>query len=95
MTGTFELRIAPAMVRVESSSPPGVSSSISRARAPSELALAMAVQLTLRDRLDGVGETNLSTSGCCAEAVFLATLLSRRRWKNHYFFSPPLAPICR
>ena len=34
--------MAPAMVRIESSSPPGVSSSTSSAAAPSELARAMA-----------------------------------------------------
>ena len=60
MTGTREPRIAPAMARVESSSPPGVSSSTSSACAPSELALAMARSSSSRGhRLDGVGENEL------------------------------------
>ena len=42
MTGTRELRIAPAMARMESTRPPGVFSWINRAAAPSVLARAIA-----------------------------------------------------
>ena len=42
MTGTRERKIAPTMVRIESSKPPGVSISMSNACAPSELARSSA-----------------------------------------------------
>ena len=58
------------MVCVESSSPPGVSSSISRARAPSALAWAMARSSSPAVTGWMVSErTNLSTSGCWADAA--------------------------
>jgi hypothetical protein len=61
MTGTRELRIAPAMERVEGSRPPGVyRAQPAGLAAPSELACAMRpVQLAGGDRLNGVGQHQL------------------------------------
>src|SRR5215472_18241272 len=69
ITGTRELRIAPAIPRIDSTNPPGVFNSISRAAAPSEFAFARA-----RSSCPAVtgwivsSRTNLSTRGCCAPA---------------------------
>jgi hypothetical protein len=87
------------MVRVESSRPPGVSSSTSSAWAPSELARAMA-----RSSSPGVTgwivseRTSLSTSGCCADTgeqspkTAIKPISTKRLRRSVHCAEPWLAP---